>query len=98
MGDWSGIVVVWGGAVRCPGPISVGFDGDAFQSIGDGRVGYSRGVTTADMRSILEHAEAYGGPEPPSRDHDGVNDAFIGKASVVHYCHDGRWYLLQGAD
>jgi hypothetical protein len=31
-------------------------------------------------------------------DHDGVEDAFAGKASVVSYLVDGRWLALAGAD
>ena len=47
---------------------------------------------------ILSHNRDYGGPEPPPIDHDGVNDVFAEKASVVHYFYRGRWLALTGAD
>ena len=35
-------------------------------------------------------------PEP--LDHDGINDAFLEKASAIHYLHRGKWTLLRGMD
>ena len=37
-------------------------------------------------------------PGMPRIDHDGVNDAFLGKASTVWYRAGGRWLKLLGAD
>jgi len=31
-------------------------------------------------------------------DHQGANDGFVEKASVVHYFHAGKWLQLTGAD
>ena len=50
----------------------------------------------ADLRGA--HHELYGGPKPPPLDHDGINDMFVGKASVVWYRYQGRWLQLTGAD
>jgi hypothetical protein len=47
---------------------------------------------------ILKHYRAYGGPEPAAIDHQGINDSFVGKASVVRYFHAGKWLELTGAD
>jgi hypothetical protein len=89
---------VWGGPSQCPSPIAWAKHRSSLQGIGEGRIGYSRAINAASMAYILEHAEAYGGPPPPARDHSGIDDAFIGKASVVRFCSNGEWFILQGAD
>jgi hypothetical protein len=63
-----------------------------------GVVGYSRALGVASPSYIREHHAAYGGPTPPPMDHDGINDIFVEKASVVWYWYRGRWLQLQGAD
>lgn len=68
------------------------------QSINDNQVGYSREITAVGRDFIVTHYRSYGGPEPPSIDHQGVDDAFLGKASMTWYFHQGRWRQLQGAD
>lgn len=97
-GDSAGIVLVWGGPSRCPSPIAWSKNEDYLQGIGEGRIGYSRAITAASIAFILERAKEYGGPPPPSSDHSGINDAFIEKASGVHFCSSGRWFSLQGSD
>jgi hypothetical protein len=47
---------------------------------------------------ILRHYRAYGGPKPPPIDHNGIDDAFLEKASVTWYRYNGKWIELQGAD
>ena len=73
-------------------------DRNYLQGIGGGVIGFSRALGVASPRYIQEHYEAFGGPEPPPLDHDGVNDAFVGKASVVWYWYEGQWLQLTGAD
>jgi hypothetical protein len=68
------------------------------QGIGNGRIGFSRELSVASPRYIQEHYKAYGGPEPPPLDHDGINDAFVEKASVVWYWYKEQWLRLTGAD
>ena len=60
--------------------------------------GYERQITAVARDFILRHYRAYGGPEPPPIDHQGIDDAFLGKASVTWYFHNGKWLRLQGAD
>ncbi len=72
---------------------------DGYHQRVDGRsVGFSRALGVATPRYIQEHYEAYGGTKPPPLDHDGINDMFVEKASIVWYWHEGRWLQLQGAD
>jgi hypothetical protein len=37
-------------------------------------------------------------PKPPRIDHQGINDMFYGKASVVYYDFGGKWLGLSGTD
>jgi hypothetical protein len=73
-------------------------DGIFVQGIGGGKLGYSRRIGIVGKQFIIEHYRAYGGPEPPRIDHQGIDDAFLEKASVIHYYHGGRWLELTGAD
>lgn len=97
-GDTSAIVVVWGGPARCPSEVATGADRNVLQGIGEGRVGYSRLISPADGAAIRRYADAFGGAEPPPIDHEGIDDAFVDKVSVIRYCYQGRWLRLQGAD
>jgi hypothetical protein len=62
------------------------------------RVEYSREITAVGRDFIMGRYRAYGGPEPRPIDHQGVDDAFLEKASVTWYFHEGKWLRLQGAD
>ena len=68
------------------------------QGIGDGEIGYSRGLAPVGADFILDRYHAYEGRRLPLIDHKGINDAFLGKASSVHYFHEGKWLRLTGAD
>jgi hypothetical protein len=73
-------------------------DRNYLMDAGEGRVVYSRGIRAVDRTFIIEHYRAYGGPEPPPIDHEGIDDAFLEKASIVHYRFEGKWLQLTGAD
>jgi hypothetical protein len=73
-------------------------DADFLQLTYAGRPGFSRELSVAEPANIRRHFDAYGGPQLPPLDHDGIDDAFLEKGSVVHYWHEGRWLQLQGAD
>lgn len=68
------------------------------QEVEPGRFGFSRAINATGRKRILEYYEEYGGPRPPPLDHQGINDAFAEKASVIHYFYNGEWLELQGAD
>jgi hypothetical protein len=73
-------------------------DADSLQSGGGTAIEYSRAIEPVGREYILKHYRAYGGPQPPTIEHQGINDAFVGKASVVRYFHAGKWLELTGAD
>lgn len=94
----SSIVVFWGGSPHAAEELSSAPDANFLQEIGAGSIGYSRAIGVASPAYIRSKHEAFGGPEPPRLDHDGINDAFIEKASVVRYWHEGKWLRLTGMD
>ena len=75
-------------------PDSARPDRDWFQT----GIGFSRAIASADSESIIGRYKAYGGPQPPPIDHEGLEEIFAGKASTIHYWHEGSWLPLQGAD
>jgi len=71
-------------------------DQNYLQAIGpNGRIAYSRRINSVRPDEILGRYRAYDGP---SFDHDGIDDAFAEKASVVRYCLAGHWLELAGAE
>ena len=81
-----------------PDTVNTSDDRSYLQGREGGEISYSREITAAGRDFILRHYRAYGGPEPPPIDHQGIDDAFVGKASVTWYFHRGKWLRLQGAD
>lgn len=63
-----------------------------------GEITFSRTMSAVDRKYILDHYQVYGGPKPPPINHQGIDDGFMGKASVVRYFDRGHWLRLQGAD
>ena len=64
-----------------------------------GGIGFSRGLSTGTPDHIRRHAVR--GPVSSPRlaiDHDGIEDAFVEKASSIWYWSDGQWSRLPGAD
>ena len=57
-----------------------------------------RSISVVGRQYILEHSRRYGAPKPPPIRHDAIDDAFLGKGSVVFYFDGTRWHKLQGAD
>lgn len=94
----STILVFWNGSERNPASIAQMEDRNYLQGITPTEIGYSRGIRAVGKDFIMRHHQAYGGPTPPPIDHQGVDDAFIEKASVTWYFHGGKWMKLTGAD
>lgn len=94
----SSILVFWNGSVQNPAELARSEDEVYLQGMGGEKIGFSRGVAPVGRDFIMERYRAYGGPKPPAMDHQGVNDAFLGKASVVWYFADGKWLQLSGSD
>jgi hypothetical protein len=96
-GRVSAILVFRGG--RADGVAELGErpDRDYLQQTRDGRIAFSRELAVtnaAAVRARLGHASS----AAPASVHDGLNDRFAGKGSVLWYWSDGRWRRLPGED
>lgn len=95
----SSILVFRGGSTASVGELAAHPDSQFLQTIGPGNaIGYSRSIASASPKYIRDHYDRYGGLKPPPLDHDGIDDGFDGKASVVWYWYGGKWLQLTGAD
>lgn len=95
----SSLVIHWGGHVTCPSELESRPDITYLQDIGEGKIGYSRNIQLSAGKLIFASFKTRGESAPSiAFDHDGLNDAFIEKASTIHYCHGGKWFQFQGAD
>ena len=97
-GGFSSILVFWNGAEKNPAEVARLEDRIFLQGITPTEIGFSRRIEAAGKDFILRHYDAYGGPRPPPIDHQGIDDAFVEKASVTWYFHAGRWLKLTGSD
>lgn len=74
-------------------------DRNYLQGMGPEGIAFSRRIDVAPPAAIRRYAQAFDGPRPPEPlDHEGIDNAFLGKASVIYYFHEGKWLRLQGAD
>lgn len=104
----SSILVFWNGSEKNPAAIAPMEDRNYLQGITPTEIGFSRGIAPARRKFIMRHnAPASGAPNPPPAydrpnlpliDHQGIDDAFIEKASVTWYVHNGKWWKLMGSD
>lgn len=95
----SSILVFWNGSTKSVAKLASSADKNFLQTIdGNGNPGYSRMIMAVDRSYILRKNVEYAAAKPPKITHQGINDAFVEKASSVLYFHRGRWLRLQGAD
>ncbi len=65
------------------------------------KIQYSRLIlkeTRKDIAKRLSESEPSSRLAPERVDHDGIGDVYVGKASTILYCMEGRWVELDGAD
>jgi hypothetical protein len=92
----SAILVFPSGAVTKVHEIAQEADVHKLQGVGNGEIGYSRAIAPVGRTVILSNS--LGQPDPGRIDHVGIDDAFVEKASVVHYFRSGKWIQFCGAD
>jgi hypothetical protein len=97
-GATSRILVFRNDADPTPEELAKAEDKNYLQGVANDQMGYSRMISATGRRFIMDRNRAYGGPKPPAIDHNGIDDAFLDKASVVHYRHAGKWLELAGSD
>lgn len=93
----SSILVFRGGGVARVDELATEGDEGRLQVVSPGRIGYSRGISVASPNHILSH-NPNADPPLPAIDHDGIDDAFIEKASTIWFWSGNRWRQLAGAD
>ena len=94
----STLLVYLGGSTASIIELVTTHDKDWLQDNADGNIGFSHGISTVGERYIIDHARWHGGIVPPVIDHEGIDDALLGKGSVVRYWYESEWLVLQGAD
>ncbi len=94
----STILVFWNGSGQNAAAIAPMEDRIFLQGIAATQAGFSREISAVRRDFIMRHYNAYGGPKPPPIRHQGIDDAFIEKASVTWYFYAGKWLMLTGAD
>jgi hypothetical protein len=97
-GGKSSILVFRNNHDSSPDEIAESPDDRFLVDTGHGSTAYLREISAVDRKFIFRHYRAYGGPKPPPIDHNGIDDAFLEKASVTWYRYNGKWIELQGAD
>ena len=95
---FSTILVYSDGSPKSVTELSTTPDKQWLQNTGGEKVGFSHVISTVNAKYITDHARWYGGKIPAGLDHEGINDVFMEKASLVHYWYEGAWLVLQGAD
>ncbi len=97
--DGESIILVFkGGSIEAVSQLAKGADRNSLQVVGEGKIGYSRMISPVNGGSIVSYHREFGGPKPPPVDHQGIEDSFVGKASVILYYSRGIWLRLTGAD
>jgi hypothetical protein len=94
----SRILVFRDGSTRVVDELGAAEDKTFLQVIADGVPGFSRALAPADAAYIRRHHDPRTGIQLPVLDHDGINDVFVEKGSVVWFWNSRQWLQLQGAD
>lgn len=81
----SSIRIFWGGPAHCPEEIPGSRDRNWLQVIAPGKIGYSRFLRVSAV-------------QPPPIDYDGIQDIFVQRGAVTHYCDHGKWIELSDTD
>jgi len=97
-GGVSAILVYRDGATKDVATLAALADKGFLQTGSAKAIEFSRAINVATPAQMRIYDEAFGAGKMPRLDHDGINDAFVGKASTVRYWFGGKWLDLQGAD
>lgn len=95
---YSSILLFWRGTEDKPGEIARAEDRKFLQELGGEKIGFSRKISAVGKDFIMRQHRTFGGRKPPPIDHHGIDDAFVGKASITHYYFKEKWYQLTGAE
>jgi len=98
-GGESVILVYWGGPAQCPRELRPASDAGYLQTLGEGRIGFSRGINrTKSYHEYPDESDTASVDREVQLDHDAIDDAYEGKASAIYFCRKGTWVVFSGAD
>jgi len=93
------IFLYWGGPAQCPRELRPASDAGFLQGLGEGRIGFSRGIRpTKSYHEYPDERDSTRVDREVRLEHDAIDDAFEGKASQVLFCRNGTWVTFAGAD
>lgn len=96
-GAKSSIVLVSSRKGRCP-EYALRDDSVYLQQVDNGKIEYSREIRRQSKVQLTKRLTDQPESSLKNVDHDGIEDAFLGKASTIYYCKDGKWSHINGAD
>lgn len=94
----SAILVFPNAGIRDVVTLAPAEDEHFLQGMGGSSIAYSRQIGVANADFIRTMNDEFGHVTLPKLDHHGINDAFIGKASTVHFWDGKKWLQLAGMD
>jgi len=94
----STILVFWDEQAQNVAELSAEQDANFLQVVLPDKIGFSREIGVAKPATIRGYHRAIGDGVLPPLSHSGIDDAFVGKGSVVWYWRRGKWLRLTGAD
>lgn len=97
----SSIMLISKRSGTCTGEARLADDTSYVQQVETQERRFSRRISTATKTDIVRYVKRAESELPlvPSQiDHAGIFDQFVGKASLVLFCNEGKWLELQGAD
>ena len=106
----SSIMIFWNGSIHDITEIKKMPDKNFLQGVLQDSIGYSRCISKADTSVIFgyqrmwknyatEYGVDYGNDiDITMIDHDGIEEAFIEKASGIHYLYNNTWMEFSGSD
>lgn len=93
----SSILVFYGGQSAHVDKIDEEADLQYLQVVSGNEIGYSRQLSVATPKIIRQHLANTRDSRTPV-DHDGIDNVFLEKGSVVWYSSSGKWVRLSGAN
>ena len=97
-GGVSAILVYRDGATKDVATLAAMADKGFLQTGSAKAIEFSRAIGVATPAQMRIYHEAFGVGKMVRVDHDGINDAFVCKASTVRYWFNGKWLELAGMD
>jgi hypothetical protein len=92
------ILIFWNGSEINPARFASSNVDATTEFADDGTTGNDWNISTVGKREIMASYKHFGGPKPPSIDHDGLENGFAGKASSISYFHGGKWLGWTSSD